>query len=707
MSSGQRFSRAYHHTSLGGGGGGGVGPSSVGVSSAAGLTVPGGGGGSSYRSGSPIRSSLLSSSKPGLGGSSEFHHTSVGSHHRLGAATDSVTSGLLNKGPSSLSSSYLNGGSSHHLGHHSKVSSSLLNSGDISAALTYSGGSAAAAARQSRHRSMGAETASSLRGASPPAGHGSIIRNRSISPLRTSRLAVVPGAPSSVILPPHSSSAFNPEIVIGPRPTSSASVLNRLTSGTGGGDLFGSDSKEDEVFNAIRNRILQRSAVDRIASAANLPVSIVSDTFRTSSAGGVASAIPTSTFISELKTSLNESSAGGTATTLPGYVSSIVKPPPEINYSALLANSSAAAAAHEAEEIKNQIRAVKRSIGTETSTEIVRNRQRTEMEGVPRSHIHHHQTPHRKRHDSEESLDCCGHHHQRRTTSSGVHCHHNRPLVRSNSYDNLKENGKSPGEAPTTGPSGSGGSKRLRARHQTLAYGVSAQDLVAVGKLNPESWSTEDFQAAVAGVPLLPIGTATAATGPQDDFRQRSRNLRGFNSDMSVVTNVVDSSAAAAAAAAATANIQGGQGQSGVPPGGGPGGPQVAQGHHPHHPGGHAGPPSQPQHPSNIAAVHNHHAAKMMHPHEVENTCGNDVTLANVTLNRCYEKAEEFFRNHSWLEPYKSSWKFKCFSRPCHAALNLILFVLSQSPWKVRRVQFLQFSYLSSRKKYMWPLFDS
>ena len=632
MSSGQRFSRAYHHTSLGGGGGGGVGPSSVGVSSAAGLTVPGGG--SSYRSGSPIRSSLLSSSKPGLGGSSEFHHTSVGSHHRLGAATDSVTSGLLNKGPSSLSSSYLNGGSSHHLGHHSKVSSSLLNSGDISAALTYSG-SAAAAARQSRHRSMGAETASSLRGASPPAGHGSIIRNRSISPLRTSRLAVVPGAPSSVILPPHSSSAFNPEIVIGPRPTSSASVLNRLTSGTGGGDLFGSDSKEDEVFNAIRNRILQRSAVDRIASAANLPVSIVSDTFRTSSAGGVASAIPTSTFISELKTSLNESSAGGTATTLPGYVSSIVKPPPEINYSALLANSSAAAAAHEAEEIKNQIRAVKRSIGTETSTEIVRNRQRTEMEGVPRSHGHHHQTPHRKRHDSEESLDCCGHHHQRRTTSSGVHCHHNRPLVRSNSYDNLKENGKSPGEAPT-GPSGSGGSKRLRARHQTLAYGVSAQDLVAVGKLNPESWSTEDFQAAVAGVPLLPIGTATPATGPQDDFRQRSRNLRGFNSDMSVVTNVVDSSAAAAAAAAAAATIQGGQGQSGGPPGG-PGGAQGAQGHHPHHQGGQPGPPSQPQHPPNIAAVHNHHAAKMMHPHEVENTCVNDVTLANVTLNRCNE----------------------------------------------------------------------
>ena len=59
--------------------------------------------------------------------------------------------------------------------------------------------------------------------------------------------------------------------------------------------------------------------------------------------------------------------------------------------------------------------------------------------------------------------------------------------------------------------------------------------------------------------------------------------------------------------------------------------------HHPHHQGGHAGPPSQPQHPPNIAAVHNHHAAKMMHPHEVENTCVYDVTLANVTLNRCNE----------------------------------------------------------------------
>ena len=63
------------------------------------------------------------------------------------------------------------------------------------------------------------------------------------------------------------------------------------------------------------------------------------------------------------------------------------------------------------------------------------------------------------------------------------------------------------------------------------------------------------------------------------------------------------------------------------------------------------------------------------------------------------QKAEEFFRDYSWLEPNQSSWKFKCFSRPCHASLNLILFILSQSPWKVRHVQFFQLSFLIQQEE--------
>ena len=516
--SSQRFSRAYHPSSSGVLGGGG--------STGSSLVVP--------RSDSPSRMYRTTGGGGGATGSTSLLSSvvkptsSTEFHSRLDAAAAVAAVGIK----PTLSSNYLTSSTKSLL---AAASTDPISSSTYSSSVGHLGsaGLSSMAHRQSRHRSMGGDSSyTRASAASPPPP----LRNRSISPLRTSRLT----APSVTT---------NPEIVIGSRPASSASVLNRL--GADVSSSFHHHDKDDEVFNAIRNRILQRSAVDRIATAANLPVSIVNDTFRSTSGP-----IPTSTFISELKD-------------VPTYTSGIRIPTdaasikPEINYSALLANSSAAAAAHEAEEIKNQIRAVKRSIGTETHTEIVRARDTTS----PLHHHHHHTSSSsssnarlsrsddrhhrssRKRHESEESGDHCCHH------SRPVHSCHSRPLVRSNSFTNLRD-GEAEAETRDNsggGGGGGGGTKRLRARHQTLAYGVSASDLgVAVAKLNPESWSTEDFQASI---PLLPIGTATPAA-PQDDFRQRSRNLRGFNSDMSVVTNVVEPNAAHAAAAAAAAATQ-------------------------------------------------------------------------------------------------------------------------------------------------------
>ena len=271
-------------------------------------------------------------------------------------------------------------------------------------------------------------------------------RNRSISPLASTRHRSTTNTSSILNTTP-------PEIIIGSRPASSASLLNRLDY----------DSKtDDEIFNSIRQRILQRGAADRIANAANLPATLAE------SIRGVStlSTTTSSSLINDFKP----------------ITSSLISDIKPTTYSSLLSSN-------DTDEIAKQIRAVKRSIGTETLATTERSSKTDDYRR------------HRNRHDSDDSDHCCHHHH-----------HHSR-LVRSNSYGNLREEP----QAPVT--------KRARARHQTLAYGVSASDLgVAVNmtKVNPASWGSDDFK---------PIQYLQ----PQEDFRQRSRNLRGFNSDMSGV----------------------------------------------------------------------------------------------------------------------------------------------------------------------------
>lgn len=511
--------------------------------------------------------STATTTASGLRGGHDGHHDyvhSTGSHHRLSG--DSGLSSLLSSVKQSEPKSFLSSTSdlpTTYSGHSAAAlltNSSILStlrSTDVPtmSALNHGGhvgmagggltGGSLANRPMTRHRSLGGEVTTSYRSNSP-------IRNRSISPMPPSASGRHRLAPSN---PP-------PEIIIGSRPASSASLLNRMSTtsnfnalGGGGGhyhDTGGTmtSRQDDEIFNSIRQRILQRGAVDRIASAANLPASI------TDSLKDIGpSALPSTT--TNLLSGLTSDFRPASSATVNN----------EINYASLLGSAN-----DTADDISKQIRAVKRSIGTETTTADILHRggkrdhhpdhhhghHRLTSNGDSDYHHHHHlhrlqadrqqessrTSRHRNRQDSGDSIvandhhHCCSHHHHHH--NSGGSSAAGGRLFRSNSFGNLREMAAPSEQVATT-------TKRGRARHQTLAYGVSASDLgVALNMANPATWSTEDFKPVF--LTSTAPGAAPATAGPlqpQEDFRQRSRNLRGFNSDMSGMVTVQAATAAA------------------------------------------------------------------------------------------------------------------------------------------------------------------
>ena len=385
-----------------------------------------------------------------------------------------------------------------------KKSSLLSTSNDISSdasgisSLTYGSVGVPGTARQSRHRSLN--------------DYKSTGRNRSISPLSTSRQKLcgvtntsgIPGLVTSSSILPSTTAATHHALLLGSRPASSASMLNRSSNLSNLElDTFGltTSKQEEDIFNNIKQRILQRSAADRVANVAGLSVG---DTLGLNS---INSGLST---INSLNTSLF--------------------PEREIKSTDFSIQPASIFAATTESETAKQIRAIKRSIGTDTSSERTRTKSRERRHEREQSSSHRYRSSSRspQRHHSgggpysrgrPETPDSADYHHH-----CCSHHHHGRQLVRSSSSHNLR--GDIEDEIPHVT------AKKGRARHQTLAYGVSASDLgvaATISRVDPSTWSEES--AKMARAPVL--------QNVVEDFR---KNLRGFNSDMSVVA-IIDNSA--------------------------------------------------------------------------------------------------------------------------------------------------------------------